>query len=521
MGIPVYFSYIIKNYPNILQKINDKTNNLFLDSNSIIYDELRNIEYKNDNDFERKLINAVCKKIEDYIQQIKPSSLVYIAFDGVAPIAKLLQQKNRRYKNWYIKEYNKTQDSPKSWDSTSITPGTEFMNKLNLQLKYHFRSPNIHKVKQIIVSGSDEPGEGEHKIFEYIRNSNDIASQTSVIYGLDADLIMLTINHLEYCENMYLYRETPEFIKNIDNSLDANAMYYVNIIEFKKQLQYYLNYDNEPTCKMEENKIYDYIFICFLLGNDFLPHFPALNIRSNGMDILLETYRNVLGNSKKNIITDGKIIWKNLRLLIKELAKNEHSIIIHEYKSKKKLEKRNFVLNEDATKFDKEMLHIPCKDRVVEKYINPEDDCWEARYYDMLFDININDKYRKEISINYLEGLEWTWKYYSTGCIDWRWHYKYHYPPLLTDLLKYIPYFDTDLLEVKDKQPISELTQLAYVLPKTSLHLLPRKLENKLLKEFKDCYKTDFEFVWAFCKYFWECHVDFLLIDIQKLESII
>ena len=102
MGIPSYFSYIIKNYPNILKKFQKNFsqketifNNLFLDSNSIIYDSMRDIEYKhNDNNtFERNLISAVCKKIEDYIQQISPNELVYIAFDGVAPVAKLNQQK--------------------------------------------------------------------------------------------------------------------------------------------------------------------------------------------------------------------------------------------------------------------------------------------------------------------------------------------------------------------------------------------------------------------------------------------
>ena len=136
MGIPAYFSYIIKNYPNILKKFKDgfDVDNLFLDSNSIIYDAMRTIEYSGKNDeYERKLINAVCKQIEIYIQQIKPTNLVYISFDGVAPVAKMNQQKNRRYKSWYINEYDKTEKI--NWDSTAITPGTDFMNKLNLQIK--------------------------------------------------------------------------------------------------------------------------------------------------------------------------------------------------------------------------------------------------------------------------------------------------------------------------------------------------------------------------------------------------
>jgi len=73
MGIPAYFSYIIKNYPNIVKKFQNNfiVNQLYLDSNSVIYDSMREIEYSGNNDeFERKLINAVCKKIETYIEQI-------------------------------------------------------------------------------------------------------------------------------------------------------------------------------------------------------------------------------------------------------------------------------------------------------------------------------------------------------------------------------------------------------------------------------------------------------------------
>ena len=97
-------------------------------------------------------------------------------------------------------------------------------------------------------------------------------------------------------------------------------MYVIDIPQFKDNMVYYLIMIGNPENDIEKNRVFDYIFLCFLLGNDFLPHFPALNIRTNGMDIVLETYRNVIGNHKKNIIKNGNIIWKNLRLLIKELG---------------------------------------------------------------------------------------------------------------------------------------------------------------------------------------------------------
>ena len=58
MGIPSYFSYILKNYGNIISRLNRKVDNLYLDSNSIIYDSLRQLE--ENHNFEERLIHKVC-----------------------------------------------------------------------------------------------------------------------------------------------------------------------------------------------------------------------------------------------------------------------------------------------------------------------------------------------------------------------------------------------------------------------------------------------------------------------------
>ena len=120
-----------------------------------------------------------------------------------------------------------------------------------------------------------------------------------------------------------------------------------------------------------------------------------------------------------------------------------------------------------------------------------------------------------------IEGLEWTFKYYSSGCVDWRWCYKYHYPPLLKDLLKYIPYFDEDLIDVKEKLPVTEIVQLSYVLPKKNLYLLPNKIEEVLLEKFEEIYTDTHNINWAFCKYFWESHIEFPHLSLDELENTI
>ena len=509
MGIPSYFSYIVKNHQRIIQKLerNKKPNNFYLDSNSIVYDVINNAE---NNIVETTtygtIISLVISKIEEYILFVSPTTNVFIAFDGVAPFAKLEQQRQRRYKSWYqnkihdqifASETTSTSDSTaKKWNSAAITPGTQFMKELNEALYSYFNNARAetYNVDNLIVSGSNEVGEGEHKIFDYIRkNSADHYESSTIIYGLDSDLIMLALNHLTINPHIYLFREAPHFSMG---ELEPSESYLMDIGELSKQI----------AIEMNGGHVVDYIFLCFFLGNDFMPHFPSLNIRTGGIDKMLNAYKEINIRSK-NRLTDGThIYWKHVRKLCAFLAKQEESNFIQEValRDKKEGMYKRFEEKTPENRYKKFEL-LPSHEREMEKYINPLQPYWQNRYYETLFNFNGNDTAKKQaVSLNYIEGLEWNIKYYTTGCPDWRWKYNYHYPPLLEDLLKDMPYFETKLMKTTPESlvPVTELFQLYYVLPKHSAYLLPDELREK-----KEAGYDDFEFIWCFCKYFWEGHV--------------
>ena len=529
MGIPSYFSYIVKNHSEIIKKLNDTNenkkisiNNLYLDCNSIIYDVIHFLNKNNTSEPNFEIvINLVCDKIDKHILDIKPNNNIFIAFDGVAPVAKLEQQRTRRYKSLYQNNMSKSifKDTvPDKWNTTFITPGTVFMSKLNEAIRKKYNKPSNFNAKSIILSPSDRYGEGEHKIFEFIRTfSEDHKSQNTVIYGLDADLIMLCINHLNVCPNIYLFRETPEFIKSINSELEPNENYILDIPELAKIITLNMSNGDSEKCN---NKIYDYIFMCFFLGNDFMPHFPSINIRTGGIDKMLNAYKAVIGN-KNEYLTDGKkIYWKNVRKLVKQLASSEEEFLKNETKLRDKREKY-IIPDKTPEEIYKKFELIPNYDRSIEKSINPFKNNWQDRYYKYLFNLEINETSKKEICVNYLEGLEWTMKYYTSGCSDWRWCYNYNYPPLLSDLIHHIPYFDTEFIDNKPPKPVNEIVQLSYVLPRQCLHLLPEQIKNKLLNEHDDWYKSDCSFVWAYCRYFWESHVNLPHINIDELEALL
>jgi len=109
------------------------------------------------------LAQAVCDKIDEYLKLIEPKRVI-IAFDGVPPMAKIKQQRERRYKSWMM-------PGKPGWNTLQITPGTSFMTYLDKVLHKHF-AKYAAKYDYFKLSTSVEPGEGEHKIFEYTCSSN-------------------------------------------------------------------------------------------------------------------------------------------------------------------------------------------------------------------------------------------------------------------------------------------------------------------------------------------------------------
>ena len=649
MGIPSYFSDIVKRYKNIVKRLDSlpRIDNLYMDTNGIIYDAVRLVgsnRWSSDDEYETMIINMVCQRITEYVKLLRPESKIFIAFDGVAPVAKLNQQRERRYKSWFTTIVEQTIQRKttaakssaegtganpakvvqaalqKSWNTSSITPGTRFMAKLDARMREYISTQMYANSANdgtsgptYIYSGSCVPGEGEHKIFEYIRSFPDYHKDTTtLIYGLDADLIMLCLNHLHISENIFLYRDTPEFIQSLDSTLLKDDNYFLDIPSFACSLEIIMretkttgvasgmlssskvSADMEGAVIPRETRITpnvvaaidDYIVMTFMLGNDFMPHFPSLNLRTIGMTILLQTYADVFRDSPHYMVrrtsTNAKeIVWKYLRLFIERLAANEHEYLMNEHRKRDQQSRRfggcsnnqfiksntppsgattattakttrvdmteltniacdrvlRMVSNVDNCHTLSDFMSIPLQERAVEKYIDPFRENWEDRYYDALFDIDMYnngnnggggggggggiDRVRM-ICINYIEGLDWTMRYYSTGCVDWRWTYKYSYAPLLKDLIRYVPHTDTAIFkDDATPNPVRDLVQLCYVLPMSGHGLLPPAVAEKLKREYSHYYCDKLDFKWSYCKYFWEAHTELPHIRITDLEMVV
>ena len=169
MGIPSYFVHIVKTYPTVIKEFipnKIKIDNFYIDSNSVIYDAIKSIAYKKgDVTYESNVNKWICEKLLFYINLINPEKKVLIAFDGVAPVAKLDQQRNRRYNTWFVNDFlEKTENEKRElWDTTSITPGSNFMKTLSDSIKLFFKDklPTL----DIIIS---------HLIQIYLKHINNV-----------------------------------------------------------------------------------------------------------------------------------------------------------------------------------------------------------------------------------------------------------------------------------------------------------------------------------------------------------
>lgn len=517
MGIPYYFYSLTQKYKKILidsenvKSIN--TDILCLDFNGIIHNVIHDILLKSCID-EDIMISTIWEKVLFYIDYIKPKKLI-ICTDGVAPLAKMSQQRKRRYLTVYK---NKIDNIENIWDTNAITTGTNFMNNLNTYIKNKIRYNTSSTV--IIYSGSDENGEGEHKIFDKLILETD-NNVNILIHGLDADLLILSL--MAHKKNIYIFRETFDNItkKTIYNYLKINELRDAIIKELVHN--WYLTHSTYIDHYSQEAKdlIETYCVMCSILGNDFIPHLSTLNLKSNGMEKLITSTKYAINNNGMLVI-NGTINYKCLSEIFIDLSKTEDKDIHSESENYIKRVIKNIKGNTSNNASD--FYAIKNKDILANKiYDNPSK--WRYEYYNYLFNTNIS-QCSSVVSVsceNYIKGIYWTYAYYKKYDLDHKWYYPYTYPPTIKDIANYSIANNSPII-VKNGTFVPNYAQLLIVLPKESKHLL----NNKYLKYYEDismglCHMYPDKYnIQTFLKtHLWECTPVLPTININYILKLI
>lgn len=491
----------------------------------------------------------VFKYIDNLFSLVPPSKLLYMAIDGVAPRAKMNQQRSRRFRSAKerAEEHERLMaDDPvygaskfEPFDSNCITPGTEFMRKLSEALRY-FVAKKITEDRRwqnisVVLSGAEVPGEGEHKIMEYIRavrESGALQPNTRhCVYGLDADLIMLAL--ITHEPHFFVLREKVDFTAfwrkkggpRIATTLDTavfGEFEFLSVGVLREYLELELGANGNDSLPFfdVERITDDFVFILMLIGNDFLPHLPTLDIATGTLGVMLHLYKRVLPIMGGYMTDGGRIIPQRLEYFFAKLSMLDKSVM----RSKNEAEEQaaqgrrrsgkstvSQVIDLDelfgfgppnARKVlgplsGPELLEeaISCRQRVEDEELLE----LKTRYYYQKFGTNFGapeSRELNELTQCYVEGIWWTLRYYTEGCRHWRWFYPFHYAPLASDIFN----ISSKLAIYEHKkfvndQPFRPLEQLLSVLPEVSSWCLPKPYRELMINAsspIRDFYPNDF-----------------------------
>jgi 5'-3' exoribonuclease 1 len=490
---------------------------------------------------EQQIFINIFNYIDRLFHVVSPRLVFFMAVDGVAPRAKMNQQRARRFRSAHdaaearrkaVSEGQDVPDAATVFDSNCITPGTDFMHRLSDALQFFVHKKIAEDAAwrkcRIILSGHEVPGEGEHKIQEFIRHSKAQASwapnQSHVVHGLDADLVMLGLATHE--PNFCLLREevlTERARRGIP--LGKETFWVLHLAMFREYLQ--IEFES-PTLPFEfdiERIVDDFIVMCYFVGNDFLPNMPYLDIASGSLDKLFQQYKTMLPQLG-GYLSDGPAInVRRLEAFIASLAHVERGQLgddafvgfdaldgpggggggdddgndefdddgferrgaelaaapdaaWHEVKSKgtRRHEKQEALEQPDALLLER----IERARRVPRPRDLSKEERWRHPYYAQRFFFGVRES--RPVVQRYFEGLNWVLQYYHMGVPSWGWFYPYHYTPLASDMVNLHEFLPASAAATPDAfhvlpfalgQPFLPYQQLLGVLPPASSKFMP------------------------------------------------
>ena len=488
MGIPSYYKRLIDSVKGLVSRGRPgKISYLWMDFNCLIYHCLNRPDmpkYTGDSGWEDIFLQEIAKYCQKVVAEVKPIEGVFIAVDGVVPMAKMKQQRLRRFKSAATAEEGK-------WDTNAITPGTAFMDKLRSKLEWL-----CSKHKGWKLSAANEPGEGEHKIMDKWRSLGK--GETHAVYGLDADLIVLSL--LNAPGPTWLFREEMEGgeIKRTDGeedfqwfSIDLLRNYLAGMVP-----------------------IQDYCCAMSFLGNDFLPSALSFKMRMDGHSRLLE----ILAAKKKPLIgTDGEIYLDGLKELVGMLAADEDKRILDFIGQKVK--RADWKVEPGPNAPVQEVV-----ERILLGATGALKPNWQDIYLNAWFG---KGTMRSELCSEYLYGIQWIWNYYRGKPVCYNWHYRWHLPPLWKWLAMAEPLAlaQSQMLALAKPPALAAADikpdeQLALVLPLRSWHLIRGSAERLIPLYAPWYYPTHFEYCTIGKSVQWECEAEIPVPTILEIKAL-
>lgn len=512
MGVPSLYRRLFVKYRNRIISQTYSAEYLYIDYNCAIHPAVKqpNLEIKD-------MHKAATDYLDSIIRIVSPTKGIYVYIDGSAPLGKMWQQRKRRFNKENemmaeIKNRYSQAETNESIDFNMISPGTEFMTTMNSVTEEYLKGVSSELGIDYIFSGSNVPGEGEHKIMHNIRTCRSKSDKIAV-YGLDSDLIVLCL--LSGVHDIVLFREVIEFDGTTSETIHGKFLYLL-IDELKKCIHENISSEmssDELSISQtndESRIVNDFLFLTFFLGNDFVPALPDLRIRDGGIENMISSYCSV-----KHIRDDYLIDIENhridndfLRAIFRDLSFTQIDRF-HTKENRKRNRIRRLLSSEEYKNADamtKEILHLK-NPEITDKIgiLNYSNGSWKHDYYDRYF---VRKVVSHEVVEKYIQTIFWIFRYYTSGCASWTWLYPYYGSPLVDDILKYLSNNDINDTKFILGAPANSDEQLIYIMPRKSVNLLPERLRclvTDISSPLGHLFPVDFKLMTVGKTYLWEC----------------
>ena len=494
MGVPGLFLYILRIVPRCRRSLDRKSrltiNHLYIDANPWLHTAAQKVhnygQVKNIFDpyakmeqtvKELKLLELFFEALKRLTEIITPDKSLYVAIDGPAPLAKQSQQRQRRF----VAAKNR---KPGKFDSNSISPGTKFMLDVTLYLRTAIRKeandPNSSWSKiPIHFSPATVPGEGEHKILDYIREQMAIdpsfVNDTHCICGPDGDLLMLALD--THLPKIFLFREDLGAVGAydfIDMGMVREAL--VEVLGTSPAVASHI--------RTVDDASNDFTLLGFFVGNDFLPKIRMFLFLRDGLELMIKTYRNQVsganreGPSSRYLTFGNQISQDGFATFVETLARDEVQYIFDQISAEYEDPKlRNITLEQHI---------VSTAEGKMKRLDFPG---YRKAYYAKADISDVNDagvsRGIEKMCIAYLRMIAWVYQYYITGLPSWQNFYAYGYAPLVTDLAKVLrslkPKEFKKICMFEKDEPLLPFQQLLCILPPPSAELLPKPFRRLML----------------------------------------
>lgn len=438
MGIKKFYLYLRKSYPWVFVKDHNKlkVECLAIDTNAIIHNVAKDVYnlnmkenkdiqdvYLNPEKYEDMTIKKVITTIEGLRNEYKPEYII-IALDGVPVMAKIAQQRKRRFPDdsrHFDQQPKPRYISQNGWSSSTVSVGTKFMDKVSKSIKKYLKALYKDEEIQYVYSSHRSPGEGEHKILKYLREYD---FKDVLFYSPDSDILLLS-----------MMLNTHIFVRS-DVYIEKDGIMLTDVNKLKQAFNIHTN---------------DFVLLSYLSGNDFIPCIPEFDNIDGSMPVLLQVYKK-LG---KRLTTDTDIDWGNFKMFL-QMCMTFRSAFIYPKEERYK--------------------NITIKDKV------------DFSLFDFIHNKDKEDMNLNEMCKYYFQTLYWNLKYYIGEDIDTSYQYPYpfEFAPTLSVILDNFTE-DSYNFEFKHFTYLKPIEALATIIPFTDFYLLPLEA-RKIAAELEDEY---------------------------------